>query len=116
MRTGETSLSTSSRPVHSRTTTTPVSSGIDTSGPKDQVVATIGVDNLDGGEVFILRIVLELDCIFDAEPTGNLEAGIDAARVVAPEAEEGVIPVGTQTIPFKSLSDISQPASVSVSV
>src|SRR5918996_1499522 len=81
------------------TTVSLESSGIDTSGPKDQVVATVGIDNLDGGEVFILRIVLELDCIFDAEPTGNLEAGIDAARVVAPEAEEGVIPVGTQTIP-----------------
>ena len=96
------------------TTVSLLSSGIDTSGAKDQVVASVGIDNLDAGEVFILRIVLELDCIFDSTPTGNLEAGIDEGRVVAPEAEEGAIPVGTQTVPFQSLSDISQPASVSV--
>ncbi len=96
------------------TTVSLVSSGMDTSGPKDQVVATVGIDNLDGGEVFILRIVLELDCIFDSTPTGNLEAGIDAGRVVEPT--EDAIPVGTQTVPFQSLSDISQPASVSVAL
>ncbi|HJR18884.1 MAG TPA: hypothetical protein VJ922_04115, partial [Actinomycetota bacterium] len=87
---------------------------IDTSGPSDELVATIAIDNLDPGEVFILRLVTELGCIFDSEPTGNLQAAIHAARVVAPEAD--VISVGNQTVPFQSLADISQPASVSVSV
>ena len=87
---------------------------IDTSGSSDELVATIAIDNLDPGEVFILRLVTELGCIFDSEPTGNLQAEIHAGRVVAPEAD--AIPIGNQTIPFQSLSDISQPASVSVTV
>ncbi len=87
---------------------------IDTSGPSDELVATIAIGNLDPGEVFILRLVTELGCILDSDPTGNLQAEIHAGRVVSPI--EDVIAVGNQTIPFQSLSDISQPGSVSVSV
>ena len=92
----------------------PGSEEIDTSGSSDELVATIAINNLDPGEVFILRLVTELGCIFDSEPTGNLQAEIHAGRVVAPV--EDAIPIGNQTIPFKSVSAISQPASVSVSV
>ena len=87
---------------------------IDTSGPSDELVATVAINNLDPGEVFILRLVTELGCIFDSEPTGNLQAEIHAGRVVDPV--EDAIPIGNQTVPFQSLADISQPASVSVSV
>ena len=87
---------------------------IDTSGPSDELVATISITNLDPGEVFILRTVTELDCIFDSDPTGNLQADIHAGRVVDPVEDD--IPVGEQTVPFKSLSAISQPGSVSVTV
>lgn len=87
---------------------------IDTSGPHDELVATIAINNLDPGEVFILRLVTELGCIFDSDPTGNLQAEIHAGRVVAPV--EDAIPIGNQTVPFQSLSAISQPGSVSVSV
>ena len=96
------------------TTVSKVSDGIDTSGSKDEVVATVAINNLDPGEVFILRMVLELTCIFDSSPTGNLQAEIHAGRVVNPV--EDAIPIGNQTVPFQSLSAISQPASVSVSV
>jgi hypothetical protein len=85
---------------------------IDTSGPQDEVVATVAVNHLDPGETFIVRVVLELSCIPDSDPTGNLQGAIHAARVVDPV--EDTINVGDQTIPFKSLSEISQPASVSV--
>jgi LPXTG-motif cell wall-anchored protein len=87
---------------------------IDTSGSNDELVATIAINNLDPGEVFVLRLVTELDCIFDSTPTGNLQAEIQAGRVVDPT--EDAIPIGNQTVPFQSLSAISQPASVSVSV
>jgi hypothetical protein len=87
---------------------------IDTSGSNDELVATIAINNLDPGEVFILRLVTELDCIFDSDPTGDLQAEIHGGRVVDPV--EDVISVGNQTVPFKSISAISQPASVSVSV
>ena len=87
---------------------------IDESGSNDEVIATVAINNLDGGEVFILRLVLELTCIFDSDPTGNLQGEIHAGRVVDPV--EDVIPVGNQTVPFQSLSAISQPATISVSV
>ncbi len=96
------------------TTVSLVSQGLDTSGSNNEVVATVAIDNLDPGEIFIVRIVLELKCIFDSDPTGNLQAEIHAGRVVDPV--EDAIPVGNQTVPFQSLSDISQPASVSVLV
>jgi plastocyanin len=96
------------------TTVSLVSSGIDTSGSTDEVVGTVAINNLDPGEVFILRVVVGLTCTFDSDPTGNLQAEIHAGRVVDPV--EDAIPIGNQTVPFQSLSAISQPASVTVSV
>jgi hypothetical protein len=87
---------------------------IDTGGPKDELQATIQINNLDPGEVFILRLVVLLTCTTNSSPTGDLQAEIHAGRVVAPA--EDVIPVGNQTVPFKSVASVTQPSNVSVTV
>ena len=91
-----------------------LSKSIDTSGPKDELKTTIKVTNLDPGEVFVLRMVLALTCIPNASPTGNLQGELLAAREVAPAQD--TIPGGNQTVPFKSVSQILQPAGVTVTV
>ena len=91
------------------TTVSIVSEETDTDPPpaKDTLFATVAIDNLDPGEVFILRLVTLLECLPDSDPTGNLQGAIDAGRVTAPEAD--AINVGEQTIPFQSLGEIEQP-------
>ena len=91
-----------------------LSKSIDTSGPKDELKTTITVTNLDPGEVFVLRMVVLLTCIPNASPTGNLQGELLAGREVAPVQD--VIPGGNQTVPFKSVSEILQPAGVTVTV
>jgi hypothetical protein len=83
------------------TTVSILSENIDTTPPpaKDTLFATVAIDNLDAGEVFILRLVTLLECLPDPSPTGNLQATIESARVVEPESDS--INVGRQTIPFK---------------
>ena len=96
------------------TTVSILSKSIDTSGPKDELQSTVKVSNLDPGEVFVLRMVLLLTCTSNSDPTGNLQGEIHAAREVAPI--EDAIPVGNQTVPFKSVGSVLQAGGVTVSV
>lgn len=98
------------------TTVSIVSESLDTDPPpsKDTLFATVAIENLDPGEVFILRLTVLLSCILDSSPTGNLQADLVAGRVTAPTADD--ISGGAQTIPFKNINQVNQPGSVSVSV
>ncbi|HET6575954.1 MAG TPA: matrixin family metalloprotease [Fimbriiglobus sp.] len=72
--------------------------------------ASATITDLDGGEVVILRIDTHIDCDFNESPTGNLQASINDADVIAPAGEAGNISVGQQTVPFKHLEDLREPA------
>jgi hypothetical protein len=95
------------------TTASLVSESMDGS-PHRTLFGTVRVSNLHPGETFILRIVVLLGCEFGASPTGNLQASIAQARVIAPA--EDAIRVGEQTIPFKKVEEILREARVSVEV
>lgn len=68
------------------------------------------VDDLERGETVILRIDVKLGCKPGSDPTGNLQADLQGAWLVAtgsgaidpPEA----ICCGQQTLPFKQIGDI----------
>lgn len=66
---------------------------------------TIRVTDLEPGENVVLRFDLRIRCNGQS-PTGNLQAWLDGARVVAPVDQGGAIRVGNQTIPFKNVDDI----------
>jgi hypothetical protein len=68
---------------------------------------TIQVTNLEPGENVVLRFDLRIQCN-GQRPTGNLQAWLDGARVIAPIAQAGGIRVGNQTIPLKNVDDISE--------
>ena len=65
----------------------------------------VRVNNLDGGETVVVRVDVRIDCNGQS-PTGNMQARLSGAAVVAPSSEAGVISVGDQTIPFKHVGDI----------
>ena len=71
--------------------------------------ATVRVTDLEAGERFILRLEVLLGCRPGSHPTGNLQAALAAARVVAPADQAGRIPSGQQTIPLKKVEDIARP-------
>jgi hypothetical protein len=87
---------------------------IDTSGSTDELQATVRVNNLDPGEVFILRVVVSLTCIPNSSPTGNLQGALLDANQVAPIQDD--ISAGNQTVPFKSVASVIQDATVSVTL
>ena len=97
------------------TTVSIISQSIDEDPPpaKDTLFATIRVENLDPGEEFILRLVTLLECDPNSDPTGNLQADLQSAETI-PDGD--AIGSGDQTIPFKDIQDLRQPAGVSVSV
>jgi hypothetical protein len=66
---------------------------------------TIRVTDLEPGENVVLRFDLRIKCNGQI-PTGNLQAWLDGARVVAPIGQASSIRVGNQTIPFKNVDDI----------
>jgi len=80
---------------------------------KDTLFATVRVENLDPGEVFILRLVTLLACEPNSDPTGNLQAALESAETV-PDGD--AIGSGAQTIPFKDIQDLREPAGVRVTV
>ena len=69
---------------------------------------TIQVTNLEPGENVVLRFDLRIQCNGQS-PTGNLQAWLDAARVITPLGQAGSIRVGSQTVPFKNVDDIKCP-------
>jgi hypothetical protein len=66
---------------------------------------------LEAGEVVIVRIDVRIACDPGSGPTGNLQAKLEAARVVqadgAPVNPPDAIPGGAQTIPFKKVGELS---------
>jgi hypothetical protein len=67
--------------------------------------AKIRVTDLEPNETVVLRIDVRINCN-GLSPTGNMQARLAGAAVVAPAGETGVINVGDQTIPFKHVGDI----------
>ena len=72
---------------------------------------TVEVDDLERDETVVLRIDVELFCQPGSNPTGNLQADLQAGRLVAindgtpvnpPQALSG----GNQTIPFKQVGNV----------
>ncbi len=97
------------------TTVSILSQFIDDDPPpaKDTLFTSIRVENLDPGEIFILRLVTLLECEPNSDPTGNLQADLLSAETV-PDGD--AIGSGAQTIPFKDIQDLRQPAGVRVTV
>jgi uncharacterized repeat protein (TIGR01451 family) len=77
---------------------------LDTSGPKDQIVGTVTLTDLDAGETVVVRIVGHLGCAPGTSPTGNLQTDVLNAKL-----DGEAVSVGNQTIPFKKVEDIAQP-------
>ena len=65
--------------------------------------AVVTVTGLEAGETVIVRVDVLIDCQPNSSPTGNLQADITGARVIAPAGQAGNIPVGNQTVPFKNV-------------
>ena len=63
--------------------------------------------------MIVVRIDVRLDCDPGSSPTGNLQADLSDARLVATKGEKlprpQAISVGKQTIPFKQIGDILFP-------
>jgi uncharacterized repeat protein (TIGR01451 family) len=82
---------------------------LDTSG-YDQILGTVTVTGLEGGETLIVRIIVHLACEVGASPTGNILNAIEAARVVGGQA----INVGQETVPLKQVGGIQAEPAISV--
>ena len=67
---------------------------------------SVDVTDLEAGEKVVLRTDVEIDCDGQS-PTGNMQARLASAEVIAPVADE--IRTGDQTIPFKHVGDIKPP-------
>jgi hypothetical protein len=70
--------------------------------------ATVRVTDLDPGESLVLRFEINIACNGQS-PTGNLQARLDAAEVIAPAGQVGTISAGDQTIPFKRVAALKPP-------
>jgi hypothetical protein len=76
--------------------------------PDNDVIGTIQITNLGIGDTrFILRIETNLGCTPGVDPSGNLQASLDAGRVTSPAPDP--INTGQQTIPFRRVGDIPLP-------
>jgi hypothetical protein len=64
---------------------------------------SVDVTDLEGGETVVVRTDVAIVCNGQS-PTGNMQARLASASVVAPVAD--TISVGDQTIPFKRVGDI----------
>jgi hypothetical protein len=67
----------------------------------------VRVDGLGAGDNVVLRVDVRIGCNGQA-PTGNMQAVLAGAAVVAPPSETGVIPAGAQTVPFKHVNQIKK--------
>ena len=68
-----------------------------------QHFATVRVTDLEPNEHVVLRFELNLRCD-GRRPTGNMQARLASASVVAPASD--AISVGDQTVPFKHVGDV----------
>lgn len=71
----------------------------------EDLLLTFQVTDLEVGEKVVVRIDTTLGCDPGSNPTGNLQATIDNARVVSPAID--TINVGEQLIPFKQIGDVA---------
>ena len=85
-----------------------------TSGETNDVV--INVTDLEADETVILRIDAEINCDFGSNPTGNLQADLQSATVIAigSSPANDTVPSGNQTVPFKAAGDVVFPAKIIV--
>ncbi|HEX6130573.1 MAG TPA: hypothetical protein VF044_02525 [Actinomycetota bacterium] len=77
----------------------------ETTGPDDEVLATVRVSGVEDGEQVILRLVVRLGCQPTDRVTGNVQSSIASAEVPG----VGPVNVGTQTIPLKQAGEIVVP-------
>ena len=75
---------------------------------------TVVLTDLEAGEQVVVRIDVQLYCDPGSEPTGNLAADLQDARLTyiddtTPVDPPEAVPAGGQTIPFKLLSQILFP-------
>ena len=73
--------------------------------PGEVNTLAVSVDDLEFGEQVILRIDTTISCMFQGEPTGNLQAWISEAEVTTP-TNGGTVNVGNETVPFKADTDL----------
>jgi hypothetical protein len=66
---------------------------------------SVDVTDLEGGETVVLRTDVTIACN-GASPTGNMQARLVSAAVIAPAADG--ISVGDQTVPFKKVGFIKK--------
>ncbi|HEU5324463.1 MAG TPA: hypothetical protein VFV59_01115 [Candidatus Limnocylindria bacterium] len=85
-----------------------------TAGATNDVV--IDVTDLEDSETVILRIDAEINCLFNSSPTGNLQADLQSATVIAIGGQEAAdtVPGGAQTVPFKAAGDVVFPGKIIV--
>jgi len=65
----------------------------------------VDVTDLESGETVVLRTDVAIACNGQS-PTGNMQARLSSASVIAPDSEVSAIRAGDQTIPFKHVGDI----------
>jgi hypothetical protein len=68
----------------------------------------VDVTGLEAGEKVVLRTDVRIACNGQS-PTGNMQARLSSASVIAPAGAVSAISVGDQTIPFKRVGDVKAP-------
>jgi hypothetical protein len=70
---------------------------------------SVDVTGLEAGETVVLRsdVIIDCDGTPGASPTGNMQARLASAKVIAPVAD--AISSGDQTVPFKKVGLIKRP-------
>jgi hypothetical protein len=78
---------------------------LDNPTTKAALVGVITIDDLEAADTsVVVRVDVQLGCTIPSEPTGNMQADVASARVIAPV--EDAISVGAQTVPFQGLDQI----------
>ena len=82
--------------------------------PGAVLYGTVILDDLERGEQVVVRIDVKLFCDPGSNPTGNLQADLQGARLTFINDDDPVtpaeaIPGGAQTVPFKQVGDIGVP-------
>jgi hypothetical protein len=103
--------------IENGTSTSPVPYSTSTTGalfqPKALLKCTATLDGLEYGETVVVRIDVLIRFNPGSNPTGNLQASVDAMRLVkingeTPVTKKNSISTGAQTVPFK-IGDIVSP-------
>ena len=67
----------------------------------------VDVTGLEAGEKVVVRSDVGIACNGQS-PTGNMQARLSSASVVAPAGQTGAIRTGDQTVPFQHVDDIKK--------